>query len=78
MFCSTNKREYLSKEEAEEALIQYHIRYSFPKGQGPVNVYQCHLCEAWHFTSKGDMADILTDPEVKKRIAKERLGAGWE
>lgn len=77
MFCPSKKREYLSKQEAEEALIQHHIQFDFSPGQGPVNVYRCDRCEAWHFTSKGETASILNDPDVKKRIAREKLGSGW-
>ncbi len=77
MSCPTHKRDYLSKQEAEEALIEHHIRFDFPPGQGPVNVYQCDFCEAWHFTSKGEKATILNDPKVKQRIERGKLGSKW-
>ncbi len=78
MTCISNKRTYLSKEQAEEALIEHHIHFDHSEGQGPVNFYPCGLCNGWHFTSKGPVAGILKSGEVKKRITREKLARDWE
>lgn len=78
MSCPSHKRAYLSREQAEEALIQHHIHFHHRESEGPVNVYQCEYCGNWHFTSKGTMASVLQEEEVKDRIRKERIAADWE
>ncbi len=78
MKCVSGKRVYESEELALDALIQNQIRNHYRDGSGPVNVYECHECKNWHFTSKGPKADILEDPETIQRIRKEREGLEWE
>ncbi|MEM6831684.1 MAG: hypothetical protein AAGA66_09710 [Bacteroidota bacterium] len=78
MKCVTGKIGYRTEELAKEALIQNHIRRSHRDGSGPINVYQCNECGEWHFTSKGDTADFLTDKEVMERIKREQRALDWE
>jgi len=78
MGCSTGKRMFDSMILAEEALIQNHVRNDYRKGEGPTNVYECNLCGAWHFTSKGEPHELLSDPEVIARIESERRAFVWE
>ncbi|MFY0651896.1 MAG: hypothetical protein JXQ96_07680 [Cyclobacteriaceae bacterium] len=78
MNCGTGKVSYASKEMAEEALIQNHSRNYYSTGSGPVNVYQCDACGEYHFTSKGDVSDLLKSPESQKKIAKNQEAHHWE
>ena len=78
MVCPSKKRSYLSKEEAEEALVQHHIQFYHKEGQGPLDVYECEYCGSWHFTSKGPISGVLTSDTVKRRIQKERIAMDWE
>lgn len=78
MNCSSGKTTFDSKELAEEALIQNHIRNNHRPGTGPQNIYVCGDCGMWHFTSKGPVSPLLQDEEVKDRIAKEKRSQDWE
>lgn len=78
MNCTTGKRIFYSKELAEEALIANHQRFHHREGQGPINVYECHECGNWHFTSKGDINDLLKDPAIKSEINQQRQAMDWE
>ncbi len=78
MKCSSGKNYYHDKETAEEALIENHGRNHYQEGAGPINVYQCHICDGYHFTSKGSRSALLHDPEVKQRIRKLRQASEWE
>ncbi|MTI22646.1 hypothetical protein E1176_16560 [Fulvivirga sp. RKSG066] len=74
--CSTQKICYDSKVIAEEALMQNRARNNYAAGQGPINVYLCHICNCYHFTSKGEPSDLLkTD---KDRIDRLREASYWE
>ena len=53
--CASKKIEYLSKELAEDALIDQHVRKNFNAGDGPLNVYLCDHCHHWHLTSSGNL-----------------------
>lgn len=75
--CVTGKNCYDSKELATEALIQNRIRNRHRDGSGPINIYKCKDCDHWHFTSKGEIADFLKEPDVIKRIEKERRTLDW-
>lgn len=76
--CPSNKIYYHHQEEAEEALIQNLGRSHYANGAGPVNIYQCDLCDGFHFTSKGVPHSMLQDPVVKARIARLRQASDWE
>lgn len=76
--CVTGKTIFESKELAEEALVQNHIRNNHREGSGPVNVYQCRDCFNWHFTSQGATCPLLLDSDVMQRIERERRAIDWE
>ncbi len=78
MKCVTGKNAHESEKLALDSLIQNHIRHNHRKGSGPINVYQCHECGQWHFTSKGSVTEVLKDPEVIKSMQKERKLGEWE
>ena len=78
MVCPSHKRSYLSKGEAEEALVQHHIHFHHGEGQGPLNVYECEHCGCWHFTSKGPTAEVLKSDAARRRIQRERTASDWE
>ena len=77
MKCVTGKTVYDSEDLAQEALIQNRIRNNHREGSGPINIYQCKECNQWHFTSKGEVASFLKDPEVAARINNERKMFDW-
>jgi hypothetical protein len=75
--CSTGKRAYLSESMAEDALLEAHIRSEFAKGQGPVAVYQCNECGAFHLTSKGTLNPRLAKSLNDGTIGKMRAAQHW-
>ena len=77
MKCISGKNGYASRQLAEEALIQHHIRKSHRPGSGPINVYECVDCGEWHFTSQGPIADFFNDREVIERIKREQRALDW-
>lgn len=76
--CVTHKQCYDSKEIAEEALVQNRAKYHHTENTGPINVYLCNLCGSYHFTSKGEKADILKSDDSKKRINLQKEANHWE
>jgi len=74
MRCVTGKNGYFSEEEVQEALIRSHISFA----SGATNYYQCHDCEEYHLTSRGELHPLLSEPEVKNRIKQERQAQEWE
>jgi len=67
--CVSGKRGYVSKELAEEALIEAHTHFNYPPDRGPVAVYICEDCGNYHLTSQGPMnkklAESLEDGKIK-------------
>ena len=59
--CSSGKKCFISQEEAEISLLEYRSEANFRIGSGPINVYECHICEQWHFTSKGKPSHLLKE-----------------
>lgn len=76
--CVTNKQCYDSREIAEEALIQNRARYNHRPNAGPINVYLCDSCGCYHFTSKGELGDILKSDENRRRIDLQQEANHWE
>ena len=74
MHCSTGKKGYFKEEDVIEALIRSHIRFA----KTAINYYYCIDCGEYHLTSKGIASKILSDPNVVKRIEKERRAQDWE
>lgn len=77
MRCVTGKRQFDSKEQAEEGLIAARSRFVFRDNSGPVAVYQCDDCGDWHLTSKGSQSDLLKDPDIKKSIDEQHEADYW-
>lgn len=73
MDCSSNKNQYYTEDEAEEALIRSHIRFNRPA----VSYYLCGECAQYHLTSKGPKHPLLKRPEVIQRIKKEQQSQDW-
>lgn len=53
--CSSKKITYGSYSAAVTALIEARRKSNYSIGEGPQNVYQCHICEQYHLTSRGPM-----------------------
>lgn len=68
----------MSREIAEEALIENRARYHQTLATGPINVYQCNSCDCFHFTSKGEPHPMLLDSDTQARIKREKQGWDWE
>lgn len=76
--CPSGKRSFDNQELAEEALIQNHIRNYHRTNGGPINIYSCRDCGVYHFTSKGEIHNLLLDEGSKERIKKEQQADFWE
>jgi hypothetical protein len=74
MECLSHKVCYISEEEAQEALIQAHVKFM----HGPINFYLCNNCGSYHLTSKGERNNELDSEATKDRIIKERKALSWE
>jgi hypothetical protein len=77
MSCVTGKRQYNTQAQAEEGLITARSRFVFRDDSGPINVYQCDDCGAWHLTSKGAKSPVLEDPEIQKNISQQHEAEYW-
>lgn len=77
MSCVTGKRQYNTRNIAEEALIHARARNGYRPNSGPIAVYQCDDCGLWHFTSKGATSDILKSPETQKKIKDQYEAEYW-
>jgi hypothetical protein len=75
--CISGKRVFISKEIAEEALIEAHIRYSYKDGTGPMSVYQCEDCGQYHLTSNGPMNPRLAELFKDGKIQTEKEAHQW-
>jgi hypothetical protein len=74
--CVSNKKPFLSKELAEEALIESHSQFEH-KGGGPVAIYQCEDCGYFHLTSKGQMNPRLATLIQEGKIDRARQANQW-
>lgn len=75
--CPSHKKIFLSLELAEDALLDSHQRNHY-KGTGPVNIYLCHDCGYYHFTSKGELNAKLKQQLENGTVAKGQEAAWWE
>lgn len=78
MECTTRKICYITKDQAEQALLGTRARYSSAANPGPVAVYRCPLCECYHLTSKGDESDVLRSADSQRKIDLQREAYYWE
>lgn len=80
--CPSGKRLYLTQVLAEEALIEAHIQFDYRQGNGPIAVYQCEDCDAFHLTSKGTvnprLAQLLADGKIQKQKEALKWQAKWK
>ncbi len=73
MKCISGKNGYYSESEVQEALVRSHIRFQ----DAAKNYYLCDDCNEYHLTSQSNQHPLLADPEVQKRIKKERSEQEW-
>ncbi len=73
MGCITGKNGYYREEEAQEALIRSHIRFS----NAANNYYLCEECGEYHLTSQGGLHPLLDDPKLQQRIKREKQEQEW-
>lgn len=78
MGCVSGKKGYLTESDALNALVDQRGRFNYRSNSGPVNVYACDDCGEWHFTSKGEVHQLLQSADVQKRIADQREADFWE
>lgn len=76
--CSTGKICHMSQEVAEEALVENRARNNFDHAAGPINIYKCEICHYFHFTSKGNPREMLSDPVVQRKIERMKIQNHWE
>ena len=74
---SCGKRAYTTPEIAEEALIEAHIQYQYPKGSGPIAIYQCEDCGRFHLTSRGEMNPTLAKYYEEGKIKLQKEAQQW-
>jgi hypothetical protein len=76
--CPSHKKIYLTKEIAEEALIEARTRYEYAHGQGPISVYKCDDCGYFHLTSKGIMNARLEQLQREGTLKLKKESDEWE
>ena len=75
--CVTHKKMYPNESMAEEALVSAWIKYDYAPGNGPVGIYRCEECGAFHLTSKGKMNDKLSTLLASGEVQKEKEADKW-
>ena len=79
MSCPTHKYEYISKELAEDALIDQHIYKGFLPHEGPQDVYECQYCGHWHLTSKSASRNARLQEEMDSGdLRRKQEASKWE
>ena len=68
---------YPTEAIAEEALISAWITYNYPRGNGPIGVYTCEDCGAYHLTSKGTMNKKLAEYLGTGEIQRNKDANAW-
>jgi hypothetical protein len=68
---------YASESLAEEALISAWTTYNYSSGNGPVGIYLCPDCGAYHLTSKGPMNKKLAEHLTTGKIQKSKEANSW-
>jgi hypothetical protein len=76
--CITGKRLYISKQLAEDALIEAHIHFDYRAGGGPVAVYHCDECGDYHLTSRGPMNERLAEQLADGTIQRQKEASQWQ
>ncbi len=78
MKCNSGKRSYLTGQLAEEALIEAHINFDYRAGGGPIAIYVCGECGAYHLTSQGTMNERLAGLIKDGYIQNQKEAAQWQ
>ena len=68
---------YLTKEIAEDALIEARTNFEYASGSGPVSVYQCEDCGYYHLTSKGPVNEKLAKFLAEGKIDRQKEANRW-
>ena len=77
MKCASNKKVYPTKEIAEDALLEVYMQFEYPRGNGPIGVYQCEDCGYYHLTSKGVMNERLSQLLSSGKINRQHQANQW-
>ena len=75
--CISGKRMYSSMEIAEDVLIEAWTRYDYAPNNGPIAVYLCEDCGAYHLTSKGTMNEKLSRFIKEGKIDRQKEADRW-
>lgn len=75
--CVTNKKMYPTAEIAEDALLEARINYDFGQRNGPITIYRCEDCGAYHLTSKGEMNEKLRQYLATGKISSQKEANHW-
>ena len=75
--CVTNKKIYLTREIAEDVLIELWTRFDYAPNSGPVAVYQCEDCGYFHLTSQGPMNERLAQQLATGKIKRQKEADRW-
>ena len=79
MSCSTGKYQYISKQLAEDALIDQHIYKGYLPHEGPQDVYECDICGYWHLTSKWGTRSARLQEEIDSgELRRKQEASRWE
>lgn len=68
---------YPTESVAEDALITAWTIYDYKDNQGPIGIYLCDICGAYHLTSKGEMNKKLVQYVASGRITREAEARHW-
>ena len=68
---------YLSKEIAEDVLIELWAKHDYPENRAPLDVYQCSDCHAYHLTSRGPMNERLSKYLSGHRSKLDKEASKW-
>lgn len=78
MKCTTGKRSYITSHLAEDALVEAHINFDYRAGGGPIAIYACGECGAYHLTSQGTINERLAGLIEDGSIQKQKEAAQWQ
>jgi hypothetical protein len=74
--CPSKKKSYLTEVIAEEALLDAWGTYDY-KNNGPIAIYRCDMCGAYHFTSKGEMNKRLAEHIESGQLKRHAQASKW-
>ncbi|MBL7857339.1 MAG: hypothetical protein JNM57_06600 [Cyclobacteriaceae bacterium] len=75
--CSSGKKMYASEAIAEDVLIEAWTRYDYAPNHGPIAIYLCEDCGAYHLTSKGVMNEKLAQYIKEGKISRQKEADRW-